>query len=716
MVENNYHTTYDEWNLALARYFYNESRVGKPVYLQVDDEVLRGVASEIGIPQADGRTAFVAAVRYRSRLNDDPFFKFFQWKKWENRLKTDLTTPPPFIAFLGLCVLAAFDMANAENVSSANYYVRLEELLNVKRPKKFDDVGELWERLNRWLDDDLGKKHGRATASYVNRRHVGYPISQALLRMSDRQKLPDFYLSCGLDPDESWVNPEQFKRELQQTALKTTWPFTNRVKRIFDKKNKDAMILVAQMVYAEYGSWDGRSSADIRSGIQPIEPMTLQLEINYDDFECSLYPRAQSRNGRQFPEGIYQCQLSQPAKLECDPTLLDWFAALPDSPFLQHLFAKKSIQLHKGKQYRQQFIPTPIMLFREDQDGELGGHVHYSGRPILREPYHLLCHNRLRTQVADYLKQNGEYDQILPSNNPIYKDWICFRDMQITRRNENVIEELAALIPKQTGLSLYRKGGLRLGRSKYLSGGEPHVEIVADHDHDHDHETIIYIDDAPYTTFSTETLSLDLKEMGWKHGSHTIRVGENGRSHTFHIIPSGANQRPFSSLGHHIKHEDPHYQPQSLQLINIPPFEEYEPHHLYITGAQIKGSADDLSIPIVHPVRIAYGRPRCFILGRRVGDVLETRLPHGYPDWKVKQLGWSNGIYVTVRFKPQWIIRIKGNQRTLTAVNIPEPPIIPDNITGDKDKWVQWARKKYRKHKQHKEIWDNYRQVAEGLR
>ncbi|MCZ7666537.1 MAG: hypothetical protein M5U34_04560 [Chloroflexi bacterium] len=129
-----------------------------------------------------------------------------------------------------------------------------------------------------------------------------------------------------------------------------------------------------------------------------------------------------------------------------------------------------------------------------------------------------------------------------------------------------------------------------------------------------------------------------------------------------------------------------------------------------------RGSPDDLSIPIVHPVRIPYGRPRCIILGRRVGDVLETRLPHGYPDWRVKQLGWSNGIFVTVRFKPQWIIRIKGNQRTLTAVSIPEPPIVPNIITGDKEKWVQWARKRYRKHKQHKGIWESYRAVAEELR
>lgn len=710
MTKGNYYLTYDKWNQALANHFYNQMHARKPVYLQVDNDVLKDIAQEIGIPPEDGRAAFIAAVRHRSRLKDDPFFKFFQWRDFESDPQSKI---PPFIAFLGLCVLAAFDMERdpEKRISSANYYDRLEELLGTKRRRKFDDVGKLWERLNRWLDEDLGQKYGKATASYINHRHVDYPISQALMRTVDRQKLPDFFISCNIEPDEEWVTPDYFKDQLQQLAGKTTWPFSNRVKRVFESKDADAMTLVARIVHAEYGGWDGRSVEQISRGILPTEKIALQLEINYDDFECALYPRARNKSGDLFPEGAYQS--FRPVRLKRDPYLLNWFAPLPDDPFLAEFLAEKEIKLQSTDgRIRQQILPAPIMIFREDSDGELGGFVRFDGQPTLRETYQILCHEGLRNQVKTHLDKNGQYGEILTSGNPIYKDWSCFRDVCHVRRDETVAEELTCLIPMKAGLSLQRKGGLKLGRDKYLLGGEPDVEITADDDH----ETTIYIDDRPYKTFSTESLTIHLRELGWQGGAHTIRVGENGRSYSFYITASGVEtQKPIPSLGYHIRHEELAYRPQSLQLVSLPPPEAYELHHLYITGAQLKGSEDDLSIPIVHPVRVPYGKPRCIILGRRVGDILETRLPDGYPEWKVKQLGWSNGIYVTVRFKPQWIVRIKGNQKVLTAIGIPDEPIIPDKITGDKDKWVQWARKGYRNIGKHAVVWELYRQTAEEL-
>ncbi|MDA0241803.1 MAG: hypothetical protein OT477_00155 [Chloroflexi bacterium] len=705
MTKQNYQDKYDDWNKALANYFYNEAQAEKPVYLQVDDDILSEIAQEIGIPKEDGRKAFIAAVRHRARLKEDPFFRFFS-RVWQNNI-------PPFIAFLGLCVLAAFDMDydDEKGVSSANYYDRLKDLLGVKRPKRFDDVGELWERLNQWLDKDHEQKLGKATASYITHRHVGYPISQALMRMTDRQKLPDFFVECKLKPEQEWVTPEYFKHELVQLATKTTWPFSNRVWRIFEKQDDDAMTLVARIVHAEYGGWDGRSTEQIRMGFLSIQKIALQLEINYDGFECTLYPCARSKSGEQFPEGVYQS--FQTIKLRRDPYLLNWFTALPDYPFLMEFFAEKELGLQSlDRRFRQQISPASIMLFREDSDGELGSYVRYDGQPILRETYQIVCHNRLRNLIETYLTKHGQYSEILTSDNPIYKNWVCFRDARLVNRQEVVNEALTPLIPAKIGLSLRRKGGLKLGRDKYLLGGEPEVEITADDEH----ETTVYIDDKPYKTFSAESLIIDLRELGWQNGGHTIRLGENGRNYSFYIVASGTeSQQPFQPLAHPIIYRESKYHPDGLDLPPLPAPETYELHHLYISGAQLKGNADDLDIPIVRPVRVPYGKPRCIILGRRIGDILETYLPTGYSKWEVQNLGWSNGIYVTVRFKPQWIICIKGNQKVLKAVDIPDDPIIPDTITGDKEKWVQWARKNYPNIKQHALMWERYRHLAEHI-
>lgn len=712
MISENYKETYDQWNDAIASYFYNESQAGKPVYLQLDDDTLSEIAQNIGIPKEHRRVAFVAAVRHRARLNDEPFFRFFSLKIWENNPQT----PPPFIAFLGLCVLAAFDMERdpEKGVSAANYYDRLEDLLGVKRPKRFDDVGELWERLNRWLDEDLRQAYGKATASYINRRHVGYPISQALMRMVDRQKLPDFFLDCGLAPGEEWMSPDYFQGQLQQLVSKTTWPFSNRVRRIFESKDADAMTLVARVVFAEYGGWDGRSTEQILRGILPIQKIALQLEINYDGFDCALYPRARSKAGDMFDEGVYIYGSFKRVEIKHDPfyPLQNWFERLPDD-FLVEFFAERTIELiSTDGRFRQQISPTPIILFQEDDDGELGGYIHHDSQPALRKTYQILCHNRLSKQLKAYIDKNGQYSEILCSDNQVYKNWVCFRDVHLIRRDEAVPEELHYLIPIKVGLSLQRKGGLKLGRNKYLLGGEPEVEITVNDEH----ETTVYIDKNPYKTFSSGSLTINLQDIGWLSGNHTIQLGESGRTYSFDIVASGTEfHKPYQHLAHSVIHKEPKYHPSGFNLVSLPPPEKYEVQHLYITGAQLKGSGDDSALPIVHPVRVPYGKPRCIILGRRIGDVLETRLPTGYDDWEINQLGWLNGIYVTVRFKPQWIIRIKGNQKVLTAVGVPDEPIIPDTITGDKEKWVQWARKGYRKIGQHAAIWEQYRQIAKEV-
>ncbi|MBK8129422.1 MAG: hypothetical protein IPK53_11085 [bacterium] len=107
--------------------------------------------------------------------------------------------------------------------------------------------------------------------------------------------------------------------------------------------------------------------------------------------------------------------------------MLNWFVPLPDDPFLSEFFAEEEIKLQSvDGRFRQQISPTPILLFHEDNDGELGGYVRYDGQPTLRETYQILCHARLRNQVETYLDKNSQYKEILTSGNPFYKDWSVF--------------------------------------------------------------------------------------------------------------------------------------------------------------------------------------------------------------------------------------------------------------------------------------------------
>ena len=194
---------YDDWNLAIADMFYNPDQAELPVYLHVDNACLQEIALQNGLEPETARKEFIRAIKLRAYcIQQDrvqPFFKILRWRTWEVKLRRDPTIPPPCIAFLGFCVLAAVDMTSDDtlNVSGTNYYVRLNKLLGSSgrsQPSGFDEIEQAWTRLNKWLQDDLKGVCGLPTAkNNLYGRHVGYSISQALMRRTDLEELPDFF-------------------------------------------------------------------------------------------------------------------------------------------------------------------------------------------------------------------------------------------------------------------------------------------------------------------------------------------------------------------------------------------------------------------------------------------------------------------------------------------------------------------------------------------
>src|SRR5262245_54893916 len=110
---------YDDWNRAITNTFYNQDQAQKPVYLYVDDECLKEIAIQHGLEPESARDLFLQAVVERGyrvqQSRAQPFFKIMQWRTWEGRVRQNPTEPPPFIAFLGFCVLAAADMTRYDS-------------------------------------------------------------------------------------------------------------------------------------------------------------------------------------------------------------------------------------------------------------------------------------------------------------------------------------------------------------------------------------------------------------------------------------------------------------------------------------------------------------------------------------------------------------------------------------------------------------------------
>jgi hypothetical protein len=184
---------YQAWNRALAARFL-QSRKDEPLYLYTDEAVLQEVAGEAGADSSDALEAFLSAVR-ATLVGEQPF------SAWERRTRV-LPSSDPVPAHLAvLCFLVLVAVEREDTHFS--YYPGLNKALGRSTaagpPPGFTrDVELLFARFNDWLiRTGNGIPTAAKSASYP---HVSWPLSQAVVRPSDRALLVRIFLVAGLTP------------------------------------------------------------------------------------------------------------------------------------------------------------------------------------------------------------------------------------------------------------------------------------------------------------------------------------------------------------------------------------------------------------------------------------------------------------------------------------------------------------------------------------
>ena len=209
---------YDRWNLAVAEVVYTGELAGQPSYLDLEDDVLEKIAgvSEPGCTDAEAR--LIEVVRATLSLDDGPAAVLkAHWRRLERWWGGDSFDPPPVLALLAVLSLTAENMAQGEGMAANNYYGRLGLLLGLddeqierfttayRQVKDGHPVSEwLWGSLNSWLELLEGNRGLPTAFADGHLTHIGLPLSQAILRDADRQKLPDFFAHFGLAPRSRW--------------------------------------------------------------------------------------------------------------------------------------------------------------------------------------------------------------------------------------------------------------------------------------------------------------------------------------------------------------------------------------------------------------------------------------------------------------------------------------------------------------------------------
>ncbi len=200
--------SYEDWQSRLSAEFFSPDYHRPPIIMFIDGEELARICPETPDPVGSLRAAVLAELRRTNKLSVlEPINR--RVSVWSAGPRE---TPPPSLPLLAITVLAGSKMRNDGVFRASAYYPRLVELMTDEQnsltaeglQKHFDVIAEMWRCLDTWIE---GRQDvlGPSTISNQTYAKIGYPLSQTVLKTSDRERLFDFFDQVHLDqrPDAS---------------------------------------------------------------------------------------------------------------------------------------------------------------------------------------------------------------------------------------------------------------------------------------------------------------------------------------------------------------------------------------------------------------------------------------------------------------------------------------------------------------------------------
>lgn len=276
---------YREWQFLLEDAFL--SRAAAPTVLFIDDDELHRLCPHL----EDPASALTDAVRemVNPALGRNMFNQVAAvYRRWSSSPKVQ---PPPVLPLLALTVLAATRMRRDSTAQASNYYRRLAETLlpgagsaevesirNLLRDSPaFAGVGEMWRALDCWIEQQDGAAGISMIRDHPRLSRIGYPLSQAVMRGSDRTALTKFFAALettrlGVPEDDALF------RYLELWAARPRGFSDAYLHALADDNLKP---LVSALVHRLAQSWDG----EVRTpeGRRSLE---LHLALDLDEWQA----------------------------------------------------------------------------------------------------------------------------------------------------------------------------------------------------------------------------------------------------------------------------------------------------------------------------------------------------------------------------------------------------------------------------------------------
>ena len=377
--------TYEELNYALCESIFTPEFAHQPSYVELSDnaEILLSQKFEITREEIRPLISKVIEDHIRSSGNTyDPVLVVYQnLRRWRMEILKGKDVIFPELPFLLVCTFAASEMGGDGEYNPNAYYPRLQNLLAVSTKEEIADSyrscsSYIWGSLNYWLDVVKKGQIGIGTAYSIGAHwHVGFALSQALVRSGDRKKLPRLFRRNGLSPFSSLVEhdmesiiDEWVSSDDQQygSYRNPSRPFKN----LWSKS--DARERISAIICRELESWDGRVPSIQREdgNYEDEEEIQIRLEATKVSFPTPALNVSFAVSG--FPTGseeiinvVAQDESRHAIALTPDPS--GWFRPnVGRLPIGEVDLLENGLTVEHGGRFNATRIPKKIVVLRLD--------------------------------------------------------------------------------------------------------------------------------------------------------------------------------------------------------------------------------------------------------------------------------------------------------------------------------------------------------------
>jgi hypothetical protein len=464
-------------NEAINSVFFDGRFAGQPVYLSMDNCIRDEIAALLAVDPETVAEAICESVR-RTFPNKGNLYEWYlvTAERWRSG---GMNGPPPFTALLFTQAYAAEQMEEEGNFASHNYYYRLSKVTGRDReelqaPMRAAEV--MWMYLNDWLKAN-NYALGRPTA-YSNRktsRYVDWPMSQAIVRASDRDRFHDLFERFGFSGSETVTRQEMGHYLANWLPARAQ---SSRLKRAWEKKELRDRVVEAAI--AELSIW----SASGKAGSASMQRRTTRLSL-----VVNIVPR--------FPRQTLELHLGYQGD-QIDPVLISGeegsfqianehfgsIATISPSPFegngealgLRHVFEEKA----NGRKF--DWGPRLVIPFSMPPQGSAWIEASRVG---FGTPHMLLVRDArnlpaiVETFLADKVSK-------LPTRTThgqlsgLPEGWVLYTNVQLKVADFLPLnEDLECLVPVGAGTVMDFSGGLELLRGIYHPLARPVARLAA---------------------------------------------------------------------------------------------------------------------------------------------------------------------------------------------------------------------------------------------